>query len=158
MWSWAGSERGRYDGPAVGQEQALRRLSSSMARGAGLTGVAASLVCVVVALLVAGIAGLYGAAAGAVLGTGSALLTPLLVRRTAALAPQFVMLASFVGLITKMIVLLMVLFTLGGAEWLDRMSLAVTMLVVLITTSAAESWAGYKVRVLVGVDPSAPGA
>ncbi|MBW0103691.1 hypothetical protein [Pseudonocardia sp. KRD291] len=147
-----------YDGPAVGQAQVIRRLAGSMARGAALVGVVTSLVCVAVAAVSVGASGVYGAAFAGVVATASALLTPLLMLRTTTLDPAAVMLASFVGLATKAIVLLIVLFTLGNGSGLHRMSLAVTLLVVFVATTAAEAWAGHKIKILIGSDPASSGA
>ncbi len=68
------------------------------------------------------------------------------------------MLAAFGGLAMKAIILLLALFTLGGTAGLHRMSLAVTMLVVFITTTAAEAWAGQKLQILIGTDPGSTDA
>lgn len=158
MGRWSALRAPRYDGLAVGQEQAIRRMAASMARGAALVGVGVSVVCVGVAAVVEGGPGLWGAGLGAVLATGSALLTPVLMLRTTTLEPAVVMLASFAGLATKAIVLMAALFTLGSAPGLHRMSLAVTMLVVLVATTAAEARAGSKIKILIGSDPAGPGA
>lgn len=157
MWrqAWRGPT---YDGIAVGQAQAVRRMAGAMARGAALAGVAVSAVCVVAAAVLQGTPGLWGAGLGAVLATGSALLTPVLMLRTTALEPAGVMLASFIGLATKAIILLLVLFTLGSAPGLHRMSLAVTLLAVFVVTTAAEAYAGSKIKILIGVDPASRGA
>lgn len=157
MWrrAWHGP---RYDGIAVGQAQAVRRMAGAMARYAALAGVGVSVVCVVVAASVHGVPGLYGAGLGAVLATGSALLTPVLMLRTTTLEPAGVMLASFIGLATKAIVLLLVLFTLGSAPGLHRMSLAVTLLAVFVATTAAEAYGGSRIKILIGADPVSRGA
>ena len=147
-----------YDGLAVGQAQVVRRMSGAMARGAALVGGLTSLICVGVASVVQGLPGFYGSGLGGLLATGSALLTPALMLRTTHLDPAAVMLASFVGLATKAIVLLIVLFTLGGVSGLHRMSLAVTLLVVFVATTAAEARAGSKIKILIGVDPGSSSA
>ncbi|MBC3193630.1 hypothetical protein H7X46_21460 [Pseudonocardia sp. C8] len=147
-----------YSGPAVGQAQVVRRLAGSMARGAALVGGVTSLLCLAVATLVQGLPGLYGSGLGGLVATGSALLTPALMLRTTHLEPGHVMLASFAGLAGKAVILLAVLFTLGGAPGLDRMSLAITLLVVFVATTAAEAWAGSKLKILIGPDPGSPQA
>lgn len=158
VWRWDRWGTVDYSGPAVGQAQVVRRLSASMARGAALVGGVTSVLCIGAAALAAGLPGLYGAALGGVLATGSALLTPVLMLRTTALDPGAVMLASFIGLVTKALILLIVLFTLGGAPGLHRMSLAVTLLVVFVATTAAEAWAGSKIKILIGPEPDPPSA
>lgn len=158
MWRWDRWGTVDYSGPAVGQAQVIRRLSGSMARGAALVGAASSLVCAGVAAGLAGTEGLYGAALGGMVATASALLTPILMTRTTNLEPAHVMLASFVGLATKAIILLIVLFTLGSMPGLHRMSLAVTLLVVFVATTAAEAWAGSKLKILIGPEPDSSSA
>lgn len=153
MWRWDRWGTVDYSGPAVGQAQVIRRLSGSMARGAALVGGLVSLVCVGVAALVAGLPGLYGAVLGGAVATGSALLTPVLMLRTTRLEPGHVMLASFAGMVGKAIIVLIVLFTVGSVPGLHRMSLAVTLLVVFVATTAAEAWAGSKLKVLIGPEP-----
>ncbi|MEU6696673.1 hypothetical protein [Pseudonocardia sp. NPDC046786] len=158
MWRWDRWGTVDYDGPAVGQAQVVRRLSGSMARGAALTGTVASLVCLVVATVAVGLPGTYGAGLAGLLATGSALLTPVLMLRTTHLDPGAVMMASFVGLATKALVLLLALFTVGSAPGLHRMSLAITLLVVFVVTTAAEAWAGSRLRILIGAEPGPPSA
>ncbi|MFE7201121.1 hypothetical protein ACFU8R_12665 [Pseudonocardia alni] len=158
MWRWDRWGTVEYDGPALGQAQVVRRLSGSMARGAALVGAATTVVCAVGGIVAAGVPGLSAAALGGLLATGSALLTPVLMLRTTHLEPGAVMLAAFGGLAMKAIILLLALFTLGGAPGLYRMSLAVTMLVVFITTTAAEAWAGQKLQILIGTDPGSTDA
>ncbi|MEJ8281857.1 hypothetical protein [Pseudonocardia spirodelae] len=158
MWRWDRWGTVEYDGPALGQAQVVRRLSGSMARGAALVGGAATVLCTAVAAVVAGVPGLWAGLLGGLLATGSALLTPALMLRTARLEPGAVMLAAFGGLAMKAIILLAALFTLGGLPGLHRMSLAVTMLVVFVATVAAEAWAGQKLQILIGSDPGSPDA
>lgn len=158
MWRWDRWGTVDYDGPAVGQAQVIRRLSGSMARGAALVGSLTSLVCVGVATVLQGLPGLYGSGLGGLLATGSALLTPALMLRTTHLEPGSVMLASFGGLATKAIVLLIALFTVGDAPSLHRTSLAVTLLAVFVATTAAEAWAGSKLKILIGSEPGSSSA
>lgn len=158
MWRWDRWGTVDYDGPAVGQAQVIRRLSGSMARGAALVGGLTSLVCVGVATVLQGVPGLYGSGLGGLLATGSALLTPALMLRTTHLEPGSVMLASFGGLATKAIVLLIALFTVGDSTALHRTSLAVTLLAVFVATTAAEAWAGSKLKILIGSEPGSSSA
>ncbi|MEQ3550853.1 hypothetical protein WIS52_10250 [Pseudonocardia nematodicida] len=148
MWGSANDQ-----GIAVGQEQAMRRLSASMARNVLLAALGAGIVCVVGAGVTAGTPGLAGAGIGAVVATVFGLLTPMLVRLTATAEPYVVMLASFTSMLTKSLILFGVLFTLGSAAGIDRSSLVVTVLLGLIVTTAGESWASYRLRVLVGELP-----
>src|SRR5690349_16909409 len=126
--------------PAVG-EHSLRALAADMRRAVLAVGAVVGPVAIVVCGVVAGLGGVLGAVLGTVFGLGSALFTLWLMRRTAAREPRAVMLASFGGFLQKMIVLLVVLMAADAIPAVHRMSLAVTLLVVLITVTAAEVWA-----------------
>ena len=135
-----------------GQEQTVRALARAMFRNATAAAVVVGAAAVVVAAVLVGPAGVLSAAAGAALAYASSLLTLLLMRRTATLAPQAVMIASFGGSLLKMILILAVLFPLGAVEGVHRGSLAIGMIVVLIAVTAAEGLAGYRLRTL-NVEP-----
>lgn len=152
MWRSTGPEL------VVGHEQAMRRLSTRMARNATLLAVVVGVACVAAFTVLAGRPGLNGAAVGAITSTVFGLITSVLVRGTAEIPPRFVMLASITGWLTKSLILFGVLFTLGGAAWLDRDALVVTLLLGMIATAAGETWAAYRLRVLVGEVPAGPGA
>ncbi|BBG04302.1 MULTISPECIES: hypothetical protein [Pseudonocardia] len=142
----------------VGHEQAMRRLSASMARNAALLAVLVGAGCVIAFTLLAGRPGLSGAGVGALTCTVFGLLTSVLVRGTAEMPPRFVMLASVTGWLTKSLILFGVLFALGRAPWLDRDALVVTLLLGMIATAAGEAWAAYRMRILVGEVPAGPSA
>lgn len=132
--------------PAVGQEQALRALAADMRRAVLGAVAVVGPVAVVVCWFVAGSGGVLGAVLATAFGAGSALFTLWLMRRTAGREPRAVMLASFGGFLQKMIVLLVALMAADAIPLVHRMSLAVTLLVVLITVTAAEGWAAYRSR------------
>ena len=62
------------------------------------------------------------------------------------------------GIIRVRIVLLIALFTVGDAPALHRTSLAVTLLAVFVATTAAEAWAGSKLKILIGSEPGSSSA
>lgn len=132
--------------PAVGQEHALRALAADMRRATLVVGAAVGPVAVVVCGFVAGLGGVLGAVLATAIGIGSALFTLWLMRRTAGREPRAVMLASFGGYIQKAIILLVALMVADSIPVVHRMSLAVTLLVVLITVTTAEGWAAYRSR------------
>ena len=150
--------RSRRPELVVGHEQAMRRMSASMARNATLLAVLVGVGCVIAFTLLAGRPGLNGAAIGALTSTVFGLVTSFLVRGTAEIPPRFVMLASVTGWLTKSLILFGVLVTLGGVPWLDRNALVVTVLLGMIATAAGEAWAVYRLRILVGEVPAGPAA
>jgi ATP synthase protein I len=140
----------------AGQEQTLLALAAAMRRGVLAVAVAVGVPAVVVAGVVAGLPGALSALAGVVLAVAASLFTLWVMRRTAAREPKAVMIASMGGFIQKMIFLLVGLFLLGRVEGLHRMSLALAVIAVLIATTAAEGWAGYRLRTLIVDEPTTP--
>lgn len=143
-----------------GQEETVLVLARDMWRNVVRVSLVTTVVVVAGAGLAVGLAGAVSALVGAVLGVLSSLFTLVLMRRTADRLPQAVMVASFGGLLTKMIFLLAVLFPLGAIDGVHRLSLAAGLLAVLITATAAEGWAGYRLRTMYVVpdDPATSGS
>jgi len=143
-----------------GQEETVLVLARDMWRNVVRVSLVTTVVVVVGAGLAVGTAGALSALVGAGLGVLSSLFTLVLMRRTAAHLPQAVMVASFGGLLTKMIFLLAVLFPLGAVDGVHRLSLAAGLLAVLIAATAAEGWAGYRLRTMYVVpdDPATSGS
>ncbi|GAA2555448.1 ATP synthase subunit I [Pseudonocardia hydrocarbonoxydans] len=143
-----------------GQEETVLVLARDMWRNVVVVSLVTTVVVVAGAGLAVGLAGAVSALVGAVLGVLSSLFTLVLMRRTADRLPQAVMVASFGGLLTKMIFLLAVLFLLGTVDGVHRLSLAAGLLAVLITATAAEGWAGYRLRTMYVVpdDPATSGS
>lgn len=139
-----------------GQEETVLALARVMWRNVLGVSLVTTVVVVGAAGVVVGPAGAVSALVGAVLGVLSSLFTLVLMRRTADRMPQAVMVASFGGLLTKMIFLLAVLFPLGTVDGVHRLSLAAGLLAVLIAATAAEGWAGYRLRTMYVV-PDDPG-
>lgn len=143
-----------------GQEQTVLALGRAMLRNVVAVSIVTTVAVVVAAGVAVGPAGAVSALVGAVLGVLSSLFTLLLMRRTADRLPQAVMVASFGGMLTKMIFLLAVLFPLGAVEGVHRVSLGVGLLAVLIASTAAEGWAGYRLRTMYVVpdEPATSGS
>lgn len=135
--------------PVAGQVRALHALAADMRRAVWLTGAVVGPLVLLGCWWVAGPGGLLGGALGTVFGLASALFTLVLMHRTAARSPRAVMLISFGGWIQKMIFLLAALVAGAAIPGVHRMSLAVGLLVVLITVTAAEGWAAYRFRSFV---------
>lgn len=150
---WRRGREPNHDRIAVGQTEVVHRMAGAMARCAAVAGLVAGVLGILLAGLGAGVPGVLGAGLATVLGTATTLLTPLLMLLARRLEPAVVMLVSFAGFALKAVVVLAVLFTLGSAPALDRMSLAVTLLVVFVATTAAEAWAGNRVKVVLGAGP-----
>ncbi len=143
----------------VGQEQTLRALAASMQRGVLAVGGVLTAAAAIGGAVAAGPAGALSALVGALLGVGSSLFTLWLMRRTAHREPRAVMMASLGGFLQKMIILLVALFVAGSIPGVHRMSLAVGLLVVLLGVTAAEGWAGYRLRTaVVDLPGTGPGA
>jgi ATP synthase protein I len=140
----------------VGQEATLRALAAAMFRGAAAAAAVTWTASAVVAAVLGGLPGALSAAVGGALAVASSLLTLWLIRRTAAQAPQVVMIASLGGFLLKMIVLLAALSLLGRIEGLDRTALALTMLAVFLVVAGAEAVASARMRTY-SVDPGAGG-
>lgn len=138
----------------VGQAATLRALATAMFRTAAPVVVVTVLTGIGVATVVAGVPGAWGAGWGGTIAAASSVFTLLVMRRTAAMDPQVVMVASLGSFLLKMIVLLAALFLIGQVAGIDRGSLALSMLAVFVVASIAETWAGYRMRTFI-VDPGA---
>lgn len=139
------------------QAASLRALSAAMFRAVLAGAAVAGVPCVVVFGLLGGGAGALSALEAVLVGTVVALLTPALMRWTAAREPRTVMLASFGGSVQKLLILLVALFGLAAVPGAQRTALAVSALAVLIATAAAEGWAGYRLRT-VAIHPATSGS
>ncbi|MBW0088053.1 hypothetical protein I4I73_21250 [Pseudonocardia sp. KRD-184] len=139
-----------------GQEQTLLALASSMRRGVLVATAVVGVPTVVVAGALVGPQGAVSAFAGIALALLAALFTLWLMHRTAGKEPKAVMMASLGGFVQKMIFLLIALFGLASVPGVHRMSLAVATIVGLLATTAAEGWAGYRLRTLLVVPEIMP--
>ncbi|WP_281689811.1 hypothetical protein [Pseudonocardia thermophila] len=129
-----------------GQQASVRALSVTLTRASIASGLATGVVIAIVFWITSGLPGLVGALCAVVIGVGGSLITTAAMWITAAGEPRSVMLASFASSITKMAAMLIALFALAGTLWVDRTSLAVGTIVVLIVTTTAEGWAAHRFR------------
>lgn len=136
----------------------LRALAGTMLRGSAAVVVAVVVLAVVGALVLVGPVGAWSALIGGGVACGMSLLTLWLIARTAAIAPSAVMLASFAGLLLKVIILLVVFVLVGRAEDIHRESLAVAMSAVFVVAAAAQARAGARMRTLTVIPDPGPGS
>ncbi|MBP2323183.1 hypothetical protein JOF56_003568 [Kibdelosporangium banguiense] len=124
--------------------EALQRLAEAMLRWQAKVMVPALLVAVVVFTVLNGMAGLLGAGIGAVAACASSMFTFWLMRISAKHGPHAGLAAALGGLIVKMIILMVVFLPLRGVEAVHSYSLAITMLVGILTAAAADMMAFRK--------------
>ncbi|MHA6627693.1 ATP synthase subunit I [Pseudonocardia sichuanensis] len=125
-----------------------------MLRGSAAVVAGVVVVVVVGALLLAGPVGALSALAGGAVAWALSLFTLWLITRTAETAPSAVMLASFGGLLLKIIVLLVVLVLVARLDDVHRESLAVAMAAVFVVAAAAQARAGARMRTLTVIPES----
>ena len=126
--------------------QAILRLANAMLRMTLIATTVVAVVAAVVCALVVGVAGLLGSLVGSVVALASALATILMMRKTAALPPSFVMVAALGGYALKIIVIFGVMAALRGVGALHVKSLGITMLVVIMVAALAEFQAFRKTK------------
>jgi hypothetical protein len=103
-------------------------------------------VAVVLATVLAGLNGLWGALVGAAVAVASSAFTMWLMRISAHQGPHLVMAAALGGFVGKMVILLVVLTLLGDVTALHRNSLAFTMLAGVIVAAVADGVAFRKTK------------
>ena len=101
---------------------------------------------VVVSTVIWGTAGLVGSLIGGAIAIGSSLATLLLMRKTAALDPMFVMVAALGGFMGKLIVLLLAVILLRNQPWLEPKALGITLVATVLVTSFLEARASKRSR------------
>jgi ATP synthase protein I len=111
-----------------------------MLRGALFPTLAAAAVCVVVAVVLQGRAGLVGSLLAAAVVVASFSSSLLVMRRTARSNPNSVMAAALVTYTTKIGLLGLMLVLLADAEWLSGTAFAGTAML------SAAVWLGFEVR------------
>ncbi|WP_436491756.1 hypothetical protein [Actinokineospora sp. HUAS TT18] len=121
--------------------RALRTLASAMFRYALWPSLAAVVLGVVIFGILHGTKGALGALVGGSIACASSLLTLWLMRKTAGAGAHIAMAASLGGFVGKMLVLLLVMTALRDVEALHRLSLAITMIVVVVVAAGAEALA-----------------
>lgn len=122
---------------------------AAMLRGSLLPTLVVGVVCVVVAVLVAGVPGLVGAALALAIVTLSFSATLLVMRWAATNGPANVMAAALATYLGKVLVLGVFLVVLGRASWLDGPSFGLTAIVSAVVWLVFEARAYYRMRVLV---------
>jgi len=126
--------------------EALQRLAEAMLRWQAKVMVPALVLAVILFTVLYGTAGLLGAGIGAVAACGSSLFTFWLMRVSAKHGPHAGLAAALGGFIGKMVILLAVFMPLRGVEAVHSYSLAITMLVGILTAAGADMVAFRKTK------------
>ncbi|HVK19832.1 MAG TPA: hypothetical protein VM677_00565 [Actinokineospora sp.] len=121
--------------------RALRTLATAMFRYALWPSLASVVLGVVIFGILHGTKGALGALVGGSIACASSLLTLWLMRKTAGAGAHIAMAASLGGFVGKMLVLLLVMTALRDVAALHRLSLAITMIVVVVVAAGAEALA-----------------
>lgn len=130
---------------------------AAMLRGSLVPTLVVGVVSVVVAVLVAGVPGLVGAALALAIVTLSFSATLLVMRWAAQNGPANVMAAALATYLGKVLVLGVFLVVFGRASWLDGPSFGLTAIVCAVVWLVFEARAYYRMRVLVFDDQQLPG-
>lgn len=125
----------------------VHKLATAMFRGAIWWTVGTVAIAVVLAGVLVGGSGVLGALVGGAVGIVSSLATLLLMRQTAGISANMLLVAVLGGFAAKMIILLIALTALGGIEALHRNSLAFTLLATILVTATAEVFAFQRTKV-----------
>ncbi|SMD20198.1 hypothetical protein [Kibdelosporangium aridum] len=125
----------------------VQTLAVAMFRGAIWWTVGTVAIAVVLAGVLVGWNGVFGALVGGAVGILSSLATLVLMRQTAGIKPHMLLLAVLGGFIVKMLILLVAMTLLGGIEALHRNSLAFTLLATIVVTATAEVFAFQRTKV-----------
>jgi ATP synthase protein I len=131
---------------AVTHELVIQRLAGEMLRGAAWAALGTFAAGIVVSTVIWGTEGLYGSLIGGVIAIASSLATLLLMHKTAALDPMFVMVAALGGFMGKLIVLLAAVILLRGQDWLEPKALGITLVATVLVTSFLEARASKRSR------------
>ncbi|UVS81385.1 hypothetical protein [Actinokineospora sp. UTMC 2448] len=126
--------------------ESVRKLADRMAKDIAIACGVTVGVAVLVAVLWEGLPGLVGALVGGAIATASAMGTVVLMRRTRALEPMMVMVIALAGYVGKIIILFVVMTLLKGVDGLHTMSVAVTMMAVILVAAGAEMRAFKKTK------------
>lgn len=119
-------------------ETTVLRFAAAMLRPALWSTLAVGLVSLVVAGLLAGVAGALGALAGTALVIGCCWLNVAVMRWTAAAQPVVVMAAGIGGYCTKFLILLGLLVVLRGTDFFDMRAFGLSVLVAVSVWTLAE--------------------
>ena len=127
-------------------ETVVRRLAGEMFRGAMWAALVTVAVCLVAWTVVAGVTGFVSALIGGVIACLSSVGTLVLMRKTAALPVQFVMVAALGGFLGKLILLVAVMFLLREFPSLHVNALALTTVATIVVTTFLEVRASKRSR------------
>ncbi|GLY54441.1 hypothetical protein Lesp01_80970 [Lentzea sp. NBRC 102530] len=142
---------------AVTHELVVQRLAGEMFRAAAWATLGTFVVGVAVSTVIWGTPGLFGSLIGGAIAIVSGLATLLLMRKTAALDPMFVMVAALGGFMGKLIVLLLAVILLRNQSWLEPKALGITLVATVLVTSYLEARASKRSRSQMVV-PASEGA
>lgn len=146
MTETGNAESGSAEEPNPHAESVLK-LAAAMSRATWWSVTPTVLVGMLVAGLLLGVPGVLGALVGGAVAGLSSLATLVLMRKTAALNPYFVMAAALGGFAGKMIILLVVMTLLRDVDGLDPKALAFTMLAAILVAAAAEMVAFRRTKI-----------
>lgn len=126
---------------------AVRKLADAMLRTALLPSLGVVAIGAVIAVLVVGLPGLWGALLGGGIAIGSSLVTLFLMKQSAELPPQVVMAIALGGYLVKIAALLIVAIVFRGVSWLHPISLALTLVAAVAVWTGAEVVAFRKTKI-----------
>ncbi|MPY80898.1 MAG: hypothetical protein GEV04_21160 [Actinophytocola sp.] len=118
--------------------ESVRTLASAMAKVAVPAALVTIAVAAVIATLVAGTAGLYGALVGGAVALASSLATIGLMRLSADFPVMLVMAVALGGYAFKLVILLVVMLLLRDVDALHNLSVGLTLLATVMVWAAAE--------------------
>jgi hypothetical protein len=127
-------------------ETVVRRLAGEMFRGAMWAALGTVAAAVVLWTVLAGIPGLVAALIGGTLACLSSVGTLLVMRKTAALPLQFIMVAALAGFMAKLILLVVVMVLLRQFPVLHTNALALTMAATIVVATFMEVRASKRSR------------
>ncbi|GAA3879995.1 hypothetical protein GCM10022243_50810 [Saccharothrix violaceirubra] len=127
-------------------ETVVKRLASEMFRGALVATLVTVGVCLVVWTVVEGLPGLLAALVGGLVACLSSIATLVLMRKTAALPVQFIMVAALGGFMGKLIMLVLVMFLLRKFPVLHVNALGITMAATILVATFMEVRASKRSR------------
>ncbi|MFD7653651.1 hypothetical protein ACFV4N_06695 [Actinosynnema sp. NPDC059797] len=127
-------------------EKVVRRLAGEMFRGALWAALGTVAVAAVLWTALSGVPGLVSALIGGALACLSSVATLLVMRKTAALPLQFIMIAAFAGFLGKLLLLIAVMLLVRRFPALDDNALALTMVATIVVATFMEVRASKRSR------------
>ncbi|WP_447004041.1 hypothetical protein ACRAKI_31050 [Saccharothrix isguenensis] len=140
------SQDSSQDAKEWSHEAVVERLAGEMFRGAMWAALVTVAICLAVWTGVAGVTGLVSALIGGVIACLSSVGTLVLMRKTAALPVQFIMVAALGGFMGKLILLVGVMFLLRAFPALHVNALALTTVATIVVTTFMEVRASKRSR------------